>query len=76
MATYQININERTQLGKSIVALLKSATDTVSFTVPAKQETPPKSVMYKRLESGFKDVREILDGKQPKRTLKELLDEL
>jgi hypothetical protein len=76
MATYQININERTQLGKSIVALLKSATDAVSFNVSAKQETLPKSAMYRRLESGFKDVREILDGKQEEITLDDFLNEL
>jgi hypothetical protein len=75
MATYQININERTQLGKGIVALLKAASGAVSFEMPV-QKTSEKSVLYKNLESGFRDVREILDGKQKKQTLKEFLDEL
>jgi hypothetical protein len=35
-----------------------------------------KSTLYKSLESGFRDVREILDGKQKEVTLDEFLNEL
>jgi hypothetical protein len=76
MATYQIHINERTQLGKGIVALLKSASEAVSFEIPSKKVAAEKSALYKSLESGFRDVREILDGKQKEVTLDEFLDEL
>ncbi|GHV67115.1 hypothetical protein FACS1894199_11920 [Bacteroidia bacterium] len=77
MATYQIHINERTLLGKSILALLKSAVEAVSFDIrTTKKVAVEKSDIYKNLESGFRDVREILDGRQKKQTLKEFLDEL
>jgi hypothetical protein len=76
MAVYQIHINEKTQLGKSIIALLKSASDIVSFEITKKQKIAKKSFLYKGTESGLKDVREILEGKQPKKTLKEVLDDL
>ncbi|OAV65994.1 hypothetical protein Barb6XT_02160 [Bacteroidales bacterium Barb6XT] len=77
MATYQIHVDERTQLGKSIVALLKSSPDAVSFSeMPKEKVVAKKSRMYKRMEGGLKDVREIFDGKQPETTLKEFLDEL
>ncbi|MDR1982130.1 MAG: hypothetical protein LBQ39_11020 [Tannerellaceae bacterium] len=75
MATYQIHINEKTSQGKNIVALLKSATDIVSFEAPVKKRTARKNVLYKGVESGLKDVRQILDGEQPKKTLKEILRE-
>ncbi|GHT61753.1 hypothetical protein AGMMS50239_13350 [Bacteroidia bacterium] len=76
MATYQININERTQLGKGIITLLRSAAEAVSFEMPDTKVVQPKSTLYKSLESGFKDVREILDGKQKEVTLDEFLNEL
>jgi hypothetical protein len=76
MATYQIRINERTQLGKGILALLQSAVEAVSFEMPARKVASEKSTLYKSLESGFRDVREILDGKQKKVTLDEFLNEL
>jgi hypothetical protein len=76
MATYQININERTQLGKGIITLLKSAVEAVSFETPATKVVQQKSALYKSLDSGFRDVREILDGKQKEVTLDEFLNEL
>jgi hypothetical protein len=76
MATYQIHVNERTQLGKGIMVLLKSASEAVSFEVPTKKTTSEKSALYKSLESGFRDVREILDGNQKEITLDEFLNEL
>ena len=35
-----------------------------------------KSTMYRRLESGFRDVREIVDGKQKRQTIDEFLNEI
>jgi hypothetical protein len=77
MTTYQIQINDELPLGKSIITLLKSASEAVTFRkVSAKVANKEKSAMYRRLESGFQDVREILDGKQKKQTLGEFLNEL
>jgi hypothetical protein len=75
MSTYQIQINERTALGKGFLAMLKSApSDVVTFETP--QKPAKKSRLYKSVESGFRDVREILDGKQKEVTLDEFLNEL
>jgi hypothetical protein len=75
MSTYQIQINERTSLGKGFLAMLKLApSDVVTFETPFRPAK--KSRLYKSVESGFRDVREILDGKQKKQTLREFLDEL
>jgi hypothetical protein len=75
MATCRIQINERTSLGKGVLAMLKSVpSGVVIFETPSKPTK--KSRLYKSLESGFRDVREILDGKQKKQTLREFLDEL
>ena len=68
--TYQVQINESAPLGKSIVALLRSASDVVFFS-PATNDKIQKS-----LRSGFKDVREILDGKQERTTIDEFINEL
>ena len=76
MAIYQININERSQLGKGIITLLKAATEAVSFETPATKAVQQKNTLYKSLDSGFRDVREILDGKQKEVTLDEFLNEL
>jgi len=77
MATYHIHINERMTLGKSLISLLKLAPEVVTFEPTVKkQATPQKSELYKSLESAFKDVREIMDGKQKKQTLREFLNEL
>ncbi|GHT69791.1 hypothetical protein FACS189452_10540 [Bacteroidia bacterium] len=76
MAAYQIYIDETNVLGKSIVALLKSATEVITFKNPIKQSIPKKDFLYQSIDSSFKDVREMLDGKQPKKNLKTVLDEL
>ncbi|MDR3194761.1 MAG: hypothetical protein LBT76_05665 [Tannerella sp.] len=71
MATYQIQINERKLAGKGLLALMKASPEIVTSITPAR-----KSRLYKSLESGFRDVREILDGKQKEVTLDEFLNEL
>ena len=68
--TYQIQVNESVPLGQSIIALLKSASDVVSFS-SIKNDKVEKS-----LKSGFKDVREIMDGKQKRTTIDEFINEL
>ena len=68
--TYQIQVNESQPLGQSILALLRSASDVVSFNFE------PNSKIHKSLKSGFSDVREIMDGKQERTTLNEFINEL
>ena len=68
--TYQIQINESVPLGQSIIALLRSASDVVSFTATHNNK------VQKSLKSGFKDVREIIDGKQERTTIDEFINEL
>ena len=77
MNTYQIQINENVPLGQSIIALLRSATEVVSFNVQKIQNPATQSnKLQKSLKSGFKDVREIMDGKQKRTTIDEFINEL
>jgi hypothetical protein len=76
MATYQIHVNEKKALGKSIVALLKSMPEAVTFGMPFAPAKPKKGELYNNLNTAFRDVREIMDGKQKRVTLDEFLDEL
>ena len=77
MNTYQIQINESVPLGQSIVALLRSATDVVSFNVQKTEKTVNQNdKLQKSLRSGFNDVREIIDGKQKRTTIDEFINEL
>ena len=75
MATYQIQINERMSLGKSIVAFLQSIPQIVTFEMPT-EKSAPKSELYKSLDRAFRDVRLMMDGKKRKKTVEEFLDEL
>ena len=75
MATYQITINERMTLGKSLVALLQSIPQAVTFEMPKKKEAK-KSWLYYELEEAFNDVRLMREGKKREKTLDELIDEL
>ena len=68
--TYQIQINESVPLGQSIIALLKSASEVVSF------HSTRNDKVQKSLKSGFKDVREIIDGKQERISIDEFINEL
>ncbi|MDR1381903.1 MAG: hypothetical protein LBJ47_10570 [Tannerella sp.] len=43
---------------------------------PVRQTARRKGPLYKSLESAFRDVRDIMDGKQKKQTLGEFLSEL
>jgi hypothetical protein len=75
MATYQIQVNERIAVGKNLVALLRSMPDAVSFE-KTKSSSVKKGELYKSIESGFRDVRLMIDGKKKKKTIDEFLDEL
>jgi len=75
MASYHITVNEKMALGKSLVALLQSVPQAVTFEMPKKKEAK-KSEMYHRLDRAFADVRLMMDGKKKGKTLDELIDEL
>ena len=75
MATYQVQINERTSLGKSLVTLLQSIPQAVTFERTEKK-TVPKSELYQSLDNAFRDVRLMMDGKKREKTVEEFLDEL
>ena len=72
MASYHISVNEKMALGKSVIAFLHSIPQVITIEKP----TPPKSELYKSLDSAFADVRLMMDGKKRKKTLSELINEL
>ena len=84
MTTYQIEIDDATPLGKSIVALLQSANEAVVSIVKKRtkrreltyEEVRNKSELHRSLDRAFADVRLMMDGKKPKKTLDELIYEL
>jgi len=83
MATYQVQINEQIPLGQSIVSLLKSANEAVISFVKKKEkreltyeEVVNKSELHSQLDSAFKDVRLMLDGKKQEKDAYELLYEM
>jgi len=78
MATYQVQINERMQLGKSLVAYLQSIPQIVTFqkAKSGKEETISSEELYNRLDRAFHDVRLMIDGKKKEKTIEEFLDEL
>lgn len=75
MATYLININERTALGKNLMGLLMSMPETVSIE-KKKQDAVSKNKLYNSIQSGLQDVHDIIEGKQERKTLDELIYEL
>jgi hypothetical protein len=75
MTSYYITINEKAQLGKSLVAYLQSIPQ-IATLEKTKQEPAEKSWLYHELESAFADVRLMMDGKKRKKSLDELIDEL
>jgi len=75
MAVYQIRINERMAVGKSLVAFMQSLPQVVTFE-KTKEKTAVKSELYRGLNSAFADVRLMLDGKKKEKSLDELIDEL
>jgi hypothetical protein len=78
MATYQIQVNERMQLGKSLVSYLQSIPQIVTFRKEEteREETISPEELYGRLDRAFHDVKLMMDGKKRKKTLDELINEL
>ena len=74
MASYHIQIDERTSLGKGIIAFLQSVPQAVSFEKAKKPEQ--KSELYHSLNRAFADVRLMMDGKKKKKTAQEFLEEI
>ena len=75
MAVYQIRINEKMSMGKSILAFLRSVPQVVTFEMQ-KENSAPKSELYESLNRAFADMRLMMDGKKRKKTLDDLIDEL
>jgi len=75
MATYQIQINERTSLGKSIVTLLRSVPQAVMLK-KTEEKTESEFNLYDSLDRAFADVRLMIDGKKKKKTAQEFLEEI
>ena len=75
MAVYQIRINEKMPLGKSLVALLQSVPQVVTFERSA-SKSAKKSELYESLDRAFADVRLMMDGKKRKKTAQEFLEEI
>ncbi|MCL2073754.1 MAG: hypothetical protein FWH18_07530 [Marinilabiliaceae bacterium] len=75
MATYQITINEKDTLGKTLIALLQSVPNVVSFNLSLNKEDK-KSEQYHRLDRSLAEVRLMIDGKKKKKTAMEFLDEI
>jgi len=77
MNSYKIQINESVPLGQSIISLLRSATEVVSFDVQKTEKIVNQNdKLQKSLRSGFNDVREIIDGKQKRTTIDDFINEL
>ena len=75
MATYQITINEKMALGKSVIAFLHSIPQAVTLEMPKKKQ-PQKSWLYYELEEAFNDVKLMREGKIREKSFAELIDEL
>ena len=75
MAVYQITINEKKALGKSVVAFLQSIPQAVTFEKSSEKQAK-KSELYESLDRAFADVRLMVDGKKRKKTAQEFLDEI
>ena len=63
MAVYQIRVNEKMSLGKSLVAYFQSIPQIVTIEKAGKKPAP-KSELYDGLNSAFAEVRLMFDGKK------------
>ena len=75
MAVYQININEKMSLGKSLLAYLQSIPQIATLEKQV-EKSKYESEFYQGLQSAFTDVRLMLDGKKKEKTLDEFIEEL
>ena len=71
MTTYQLQINESTSLGKSIIALLQSVPQAVKL---QKTESDTNELLLSRFEKGLKEAKMMKDGILPKKPLSELYE--
>jgi hypothetical protein len=78
MVTYQLEINERAPLGKSLIALLKSASEVASLRKLSVKDAVKRenTELSEHLDNAFKDVRLMIDGRKREKTLDELIYEL
>jgi hypothetical protein len=80
MATYQIQVNEHSSFGKSLLAMLSAIPETVSVKKIEQKESAKKaekhSPLYYDLQEAFRDVKLMVDGKKRKKTAEEFLYEL
>ncbi|MDR0995710.1 MAG: hypothetical protein LBL81_05395 [Tannerella sp.] len=62
MATYQIQINERTHQGKQLLASLKAATGIVTFLVPKVNETDDslmtEDAFFSKIDRSLQEAKE------------------
>jgi hypothetical protein len=76
MTAYRVKVNEETPAGAEILADMEYG----YYSEPAEpiRETDmrERSHLYRGLARGFRDVREIMEGKQPRVTIEEFFDEL
>ena len=75
MTSYHIRVNEKMDIGKSVIAFLQSIPQVVTFETP-KRKQAPKSELYNGLNSAFAEVRLMLDGKKKEKSVDEFLEEL
>ena len=76
MTTFQIEIDEQLPLGKSLVAYLQSIPQIATLRKVEKEEIISMDELYGNLDSAFRDVKLMVDGKKRKKSLQELIDEL
>ena len=76
MATYQITINERTQIGKNIVAQLKSITGVVQFERTIALRKSKKHQFYINIADAMQEVKAIEEGKEKACLLEDFINEL
>jgi hypothetical protein len=74
MATYQIQINERTAVGRQTVEFLRAIPEVVSFKTGDRQAAaaavdPRRNTLYKGFLAALRDTRLMLDGKKRKKVL-------
>lgn len=70
MATYTIEINERTNKGKALRTLLENE-DVVTL-----KPITGADLLLKEIVTGLQEVKKIQEGKLPKRTVSQMVNDL
>ena len=63
-------------IGRAMLALLRSIPQAVSIEMSSLPKIQQKTQIYKELDSAFKDVKLMIDGKKEKKSLDDLIYEL